>query len=114
MVRQKARLLDLQLTLIWDSLWNNGEQTWIKKRKCKNETEYISHCNNPHCIHNWKLHVILLPVFKRDTVELAKIHWKLIQMSKDMGCIFMKPFDRQGKTFQSEREVAKGRCISDL
>lgn len=76
--------------------------------------EHGTHCNNPHYIHNWKLHVILLPVFKIDAVEWEKIQWKLIQMTKNMACVFMKPFDRQDKTFQSERQMAEGRCISNL
>lgn len=31
-----------------------------------------------------------------------------------MGCVFMKPFYRQVKTFQSEKELAEEGCISDL
>lgn len=35
-------------------------------------------------------------------------------MTKNMGCVFMKPFYRQVKTFQSEKELAEEGCISEL
>lgn len=35
-------------------------------------------------------------------------------MTKNMGCVFLKPFYRQVKTFQSEKELAEEGCISDL
>lgn len=112
------RALDLQLTLIWDSLWNNWEQTWIKKRKCKNvtenKTEHSSHCNNPHCIHILNITCNSTPCLQKGYSRTRKDSVKLIQMTKNMGCVFMKPFARQDKNFQSEKEMAEEGCMSDL
>lgn len=89
MIRQKACSLDLQLTLIWDSLWNNWEQTWIKKRKCKNvpenKPEHSSHCNNPHCTHTLNITCNSTPCLQKRYRRTRKDSVKLIQITKNMS-----------------------------